>query len=323
MIEVYKRINGKISQIKNIEPGSWINISFPNENDLLYLKDFIDIPKEILNSLTDIDEIPTIERLGKNLFILTKTPQKKVSSKKIKRNKFLFNKSNEEELEYFTVPLGILISDKYLITICYYENDIIEILKKEKKFTPSKKIRSTLKILLLSAKTYLKYLKEIHTKIYKIQKVLEKSTKNEEVIKLLNIEKTLVYFRTALNSNYNLIERLTKSNIFTKYEQDKEILDDVIEETKQAIQVTEIYSDILSGMMDAFASIISNNLNLVMKFLTTITIILMIPTLIASFYGMNVKLPFQGSEHAFSYTILMSVGLVLISIIIFWYNEFF
>jgi len=324
MIEIYKaKKEGEFVPLRTPQAGSWINIVFPTKQDFAYLKSYFEVPPRILASLADIDELPTIEKLkGGGLFILVKTPKKK-RKKAEREERIRLSDLSEPEMNYFTVPLGIIITQKYLITISYFKDDIVGLLRKRKNFLPSQKIRTTLRILFYSAKFYLKYLKEIHSKIYRIQKRLERSTKNKELIRLLNVEKSLVYFRTALSSNFNLIERLTRDNVFTRYEADREILDDVIEDTRQAIEVTEIYSDILSGMMDAFASIINNNLNLVMRFLTTITIILMIPTLVASFYGMNIELPFQHSPYAFLYTMIASIAGVALAVILFRRKEFF
>ena len=295
---------GRTRKVEKPVSGSWINLVDADEDDVRKLEKIIDVPEEFISSLKDLDEIPSIEKKGDEFFIIFKTPQKNLS----------------KEMEYSTVPLGIMITKKYLITVCFYKNDVIERLKKLKVST-QKKIQTTLKMLYVTAKLYLRYLKEMNKKIYRIQHRLEVSTKNEELMELLRIEKSLVYFNTSLKSNYLLIKRLMKNKLFTRYKEDQEILEDVVEETKQAIQTTEIHSSILSGMMDAFASIISNNLNIVMKLLTSITIILMIPTLVASIYGMNIKLPFQESPNAFLITMLISIGLSLLGILIFWRKE--
>jgi len=145
--------------------------------------------------------------------------------------------------------------------------------------------------------------------------------KNEELVKLLTLENSLVYFSTALRSNDVLIEKLSKNKVFTRFEEDRELLEDLAIENKQAVEVTKIYANILSGTMDAFASIISNNLNIVMKFLTTVTILLMIPTLIASIYGMNIDLPFQSDQNAFFMVMLFSVLLSLSGLLLFWRRQ--
>ena len=307
MIEIFKSSKGGLIPTKKLGKGCWINLICPTEEELLKVNQIVNIPQEIISSLKDVDEMSDMEKDDNLFFIVTRTPQKNLGN---------------AELEYSTIPLGIIILDNYLITLCFNENDVITQLKTQKVYT-EKKIQTTLKILLISAKTYLKYLNIINKKIHIIQDNLKKSMKNEEIFDLLNIEKSLVYFSTSLKSNQFLIERLTKTNVFTQFEHDKELLEDTTEENKQAIEMTNIYSNILSGMMDAFASVISNNLNIVMKLLTSITLVLMLPTLVASIYGMNVTLPFQKSPHAFLITMAVSVALAIIGAIILWKKKLF
>ena len=307
MIEIFKSFKGGLKQIKKPVKDCWINLISPTEEELLKISNLIEMPQEIISSLKDIDEMSDMEKYDNLFFIVIRTPQKNLDN---------------AELEYSTIPLGIIILDNYLITLCFNENNVITQLKTQKVYT-EKKIQTTLKILLISAKTYLKYLNIINKKIHIIQDNLKKSMKNEEIFDLLNIEKSLVYFSTSLKSNQFLIEKLTKTKIFTQFEHDKEFLEDTTEENKQAIEMTNIYSNILSGMMDAFASVISNNLNMVMKLLTSITLILMLPNLVASIYGMNIALPFQKSPHAFLITMIISITLAIIGIIILWKNKLF
>ena len=307
MIEMFKSSKGELGLIEKPVEGCWINLTSPTSEELSEVSSIIKIPEYVISSLKDMDEMSAIERDDNFLFIVTRTPQKN---------------SDNAGLEYSTLPLGIIILDNYLITLCFNENDVITKLKTQKVYT-AEKVQTTLKILLISAKTYLKYLNIINKKIHIIQGNLKKSMKNEEIFDLLNIEKSLVYFSTSLKSNQFLIERLTKTNVFTQFEHDKELLEDTTEENKQAIEMTNIYSNILSGMMDAFASVISNNLNMVMKLLTSITLILMLPNLVASIYGMNIALPFQKSPHAFLITMIISITLAIIGIIILWKNKLF
>jgi len=305
MLEIYKTSEGRIKRIAKPVKGCWINIVEPTATELERLKAMVKGAEEIVEYLHDADEVPKIERFDGGLFILIRTPQKRLA-----------------EPEYFTIPLGMILSKKYFITVCTVQNDVIEQLKKGRVST-GKKIQLILKLLLVSSRLYLKYLKAINRLSLIIQQDLEKSMKNEELIKLLNLEKALVYFTTSLKSNMLIIAKLTRDRVFTKYEEDRELLEDVTYEYEQAMQMADIYSNILSGMMDAFASIISNNLNRVMKLLTSVTIILMIPTLIASIYGMNIALPFQHSAHAFLITMSISVLLSAIGVIVFWRKELF
>jgi magnesium transporter len=164
---------------------------------------------------------------------------------------------------------------------------------------------------------YLRFLKEINHRINLVEDLFHETMKNEDIIKLLNIEKSLVYFSASLKSNEIVLEKLLRIKIFQLDEEDKDEVEDIIIDNKQALEMSNIYGSILRDMMDAFSSVISNELNIVMKTLTALTIILMIPTLVSSFYGMNVRLPFQEHPHAFLITLLISVFLTVIGIIIF------
>ena len=307
MIEIFKSSKGELIPTKKPGKGCWINLICPTEEELSKVNQIVNIPQEIISSLKDVDEMPDMEKEDNLFFIVTRTPRKN---------------SNNAGLEYSTIPLGIIILDNCLITLCFNENDVITQLKTKKVYT-AKKIQTTLRILLISAKTYLSYLNMINKKVHIIQEGLEKTMKNEDILGLLNIQKSLVYFSTSLKSNQFLIERLTKTKVFTQFEHDKELLEDTTEENKQAIEMANIYSNILSGMTDTSASLISNNLNTVMKLLTSITLILMLPTLVASIYGMNITLPFQNSPHAFLITMIISVALAIIGVIILWKKRLF
>lgn len=229
------------------------------------------------------------------------------------------------DVPFTTLPIGIAITKDIIITIC--SSDMGEILElydgKVKNLSTENRNRFILHLLHRSAFFYLKYLKEINKKTNEVETELQKATKNEELIKLLNIEKSLVFFTTSLKSNELMMERLQKIRAFELTDDDKDFLEGLIIDNKQAIEMANVYSNILSGMMDAFASVISNNLNIVMKFLTSVTIILMIPTLIASIYGMNIGLPFQHSSHVFFITIGISFALSSIGVMIFLKNRWF
>jgi magnesium transporter len=185
------------------------------------------------------------------------------------------------------------------------------------------KTRFVLQLLSLISTYYLSYLKKINRKTNQIEKELRQSLQNQELFSLLNLEKSLVYFTTSLKTNNIVTEKLLKSQYLKMYEDDQHLLEDVIIENKQAIEMAEIYSSILSGLMDAFASVISNNLNHVMKILTSITIVLSFPTMIASIYGMNVPLPYQNHPHSFTVLMILSLALSSITAIIFWKKRFF
>ena len=229
---------------------------------------------------------------------------------------------NEENDIYTTIPLGmIVVRDDFFITVSLKKNKIIEDFerKKIKNFQTYKKTRFIFQIMYLNSSYYLKYLEQINKETEIAEYILKNSMKNKELLKLLSLEKGLVYFTTSLKSNELVMEKTMRGKIIKLYEEDSEILEDAITENRQAIEMSQIYSNILNGTMDAYASIISNNLNGVMKFLTSVTIILAVPTMISSFWGMNVNLPFQNSKLGFMIMIIVSVLMTLI--VTWWLNR--
>jgi len=271
----------------------------------LRLKNIIDIPEDLLASLRDVDERPTIEEYEKLSFIIIRTPYNNPSS----------------DLSYTTSPLGILLHNDFVMTVCFENNDTVDKLKIQP--FDFKKSQFVLRLLLKSSKLYLIYLKEFHKKMLKNEEELEISQKNKIIMNFLELEKALVYFDTSLKSNFILLEKLQKNKKIMKYKENTLIYEQINEETRQAIQMTEVYSNILSNTLDAFASIISNNLNIVMKTLTAFTLIFSIPMLIASVYGMNVEIPLEHSPYALMFTMALSLVLSVLAIYIFAKKKFF
>jgi magnesium transporter len=304
MIKIYKIINKELQEIDSYEKDSWVNITHPKKEELEKISKELQIPLDFLTDPTDIDERARIEIEKKTILNVLRIPR---------------FEGDDIEIPFATVPLGIIFSDDFVITICLKDTEVINdfINKKVKFFSITNKTRFLLQILLKTSMLYLNYLKEINRRTSSIEKELHIAMKNEELIKLLNIEKSLVSFTSSLKSNELMMEKLQIGKIIKINLEDKDFLEDVIIDNRQAIEMSNIYSNILSGMMDAFASVISNNLNVVLKFLTSITIILMIPTLIASIYGMNVVLPFQQSPQAFGITMVISLVFSIIGVLIF------
>ena len=302
MIYIFKRTATGLEQVDKIEKGCWINVVNPTNQDLGNLHVDLNIPIQFLTDPTDIDEMARIEVEGNMLLTILRIP--------------FFDKENID-ISYTTLPIGIIFTEDLAITIFTRETEtfINFISGCLTNFSIDNRSRTLLQIFFKTALLYLKYLKEINKKTSAIEKELHKSMKNEELIKLLNLEKSLVYFITSLKSNEIMMEKLERMG-FLKREEDKDLLDDVIIENKQAIEMANIYSNILSGMMDAFASVISNNVNTVMKTLTSVTIILMIPTLVASIYGMNVEIPYGDTHIAFLITLVISFILSFIGIMV-------
>ena len=312
MIKIYlSDEQGIIQEINKISTGCWINLIAPNEQEMHDISSELEIPLEFLKDPLDEEERSRIEKDGDNILIIVNGP--------------LVSMDENEIPIYDTIPLGMIIAKNCFVTVCSKDNPIFYAFSenKVKNFFTYKRTRFSFQILYSMATSYLKYLKQISKKTDTIEQELHQSMKNKELLSLLNFEKSLVYFTTSLKSNNIVMQKMLKSNYLKMYEDDQELLEDVIIENQQAIEMAETHTSILSGMMDAFASIISNNVNFVMKFLTSITIILSLPTMVASFYGMNVPIPFQ--EHPYSFTIAITLSFALsgITAVIFWKKRFF
>ncbi len=322
MLKVYQTIKGNVVNLDEPALHTWIDVTSPTEEDLEQLKSIAEIDEDILRSIRDFDEVPKAEKYDDYDFILIQTP--KVTAEE--------NEDEEDETyhKYSVTPLGILYNANFLITISEGRNDIISYLKLKLKNFQKNKIIDTddvpqciLKLLLFTSKMYLKYLKAINHKLRQTQKNLEELPENTEIMHLMDLQKSLVYFNTSLQSNHIVIEKLTKKKIFSGSEENEELIEDILDENKQAITTVKVYGQIISSTSGTFTSIISNNLNMTLRFLTSLTIILMIPTLVASVYGMNVELPFQQEQHAFSIVMIMSIILAICGAIWFYRKKLF
>ena len=304
MLKIYNTNieTNKTEEIKEFQKGSWISLVNPSETEIKKVCENVKIQEDFIRDALDFEEKARIDKEdddGTTLFVVDVPIIEK----------------NEENEVYTTMPLGmIVVRDDFFITVSLRKNKIIEDFEKKKikNFQTYKKSKLIFQILYLNSSYYLSYLKQINKETEIAEYILKNSMKNKELLKLLSLEKSLVYFTTSLKSNELVMEKTLRGRIIKLYEDDEEILEDAITENKQAIEMSKIYSDILNGTMDAYASIISNNLNGVMKFLTSITIVLAIPTMISSFWGMNVNLPFQNSNVGFLIMIVISVVLTLL-----------
>ena len=290
--------------VKDYIKGSWINMISPSEEEIKEVCDNLNIKDDFIKYSLDYEEKARIdiEDDGTMLFIVD-IP--------------IIEKENDSEI-YTTMPIGmIVVRDDYFITVSLKNNSIIKEIENKvyKNIVTYKKSRLIFQILYQNAATFLNLLKRISKETEIAESVLKSSMKNKELLKLLNLEKSLVYFTTSLKSNEVVMEKTLRGKIIKLYDEDEDILEDAIIENKQAIEMSKIYSDILNGTMDAYASIISNNLNGVMKFLTSITIILSIPTMVASFWGMNVEVPMQNNKLGFLIIMIFSVLSAIIAMI--------
>lgn len=302
MMEIFKTYDmaHQLAKIEKIEKGCWINLAAPTEEELNYLQENLNILPNFLRDPLDEEEKPRIDVEENQTLVIVDIP---------------YVYEDEKNLKFETIPLGILIMDDFVITICNRELTLIDSFKnkKVKDFYTFKKTRFTLQLLFMIAKDFLRYLRHIDKKTDDLEKTLHKSMRNRELFKLLELEKSLVFFTTSLKSNDAVMEKLLRGKYLKLYEEDQDLLEDVLIENKQAIEMANIYSSILSSMMEAFSSVISNNLNMVMKFLTSVTIVMAIPTMIASFFGMNVPVPWQHDNLGFVYTLSVSFAIAIVT----------
>ena len=310
MIRYYAKVNGRLTELQTPEVSCWINITPPFSRE--ELEDFSEkylIPSDFLTDPLDIDERPRYERDEDVRLIIAATP--------------LLNNSIDKDNQsiYLSVPIGIILTIEHIITISAYDNPVIEQFLNErvKNFDPKDEAKFILQILEQNVNRFLNSLKKINHKRNVIENELYESSRNIEIKQLLGIEKSLVYFVNALNANELLMMKMKRTD-FLHIKEDEDLMDlleDLVIDNSQALQMAKVYTDILGGTMDAYASIISNNLNIVMKRLTTITIVLMIPTLVASFFGMNVRIPYFDTDHSGAFWIILVVSLTLSLITVF------
>lgn len=301
MLQVFKSTEGGLMTLDAMENGAWINLVQPTERELdSILSEFPDLDPISLKAALDEEERARIEIDNGTTLILVDVP---------------IVEPVNNNVYYSTIPLGILLVEDTIITVCTKEVPIIEdfVRGRVRGFFTFKKTRFILQLLYKNATYFLQYLKQIDRRSNHIERELHKSMKNKELIQLLELEKSLVFFSTSLKANEIVLERMMRLESIKKYPEDEELLEDVIIENKQAIEMANIYSNILSGIMGAFASVISNNLNMVMKFLTSVTIVMAVPTMVASFFGMNVPVPLEGKPYAFLIVIMISMFLALLS----------
>jgi len=314
MFKIYKTVRGKLTELDKPVEDCWIDLNSPTEAELNELKPFFEVPEEVMVSVRDVDEVPKLEEVDNFQFIVVQTAYD----------------LKEGNLGYSVKPLGILYNKDYVITISDGPSDVINYLKTKLKnfannkiINTSKKQQLILKLILFTSKTYLRYLKAINHNIHVTQDEMGKSFNNQDIINLMDIRKSLTYFNRSLHSNNLVIEKVSKRKMFNSTEEDEELTQDVLDENKQALETSRIYENIVTNTANTFATIISNNVNQAVKFLTSMTIVIMLPTLFASIYGMNVPLPYQDSPYAFEIIMGASILLTLSGILWFYWKKFF
>jgi magnesium transporter len=311
MLNVYKTTDQGLLEIEKALDGSWIKAIDPTPDETNQLAEW-GISADLINYSLDLDEMARMERDEDEdyIFILLRIP---------------CFQGQGHDIPYTTIPVGIVIKSNLIATISKSDNDIFKTLcnGKYRLLRTAKRYRFALYVFLETSMRYLSNLREINKITEAVEDQLQKSTRNREVMELLKYQKSLTYFATALSSNEVMMERLQKTRMFNQYEEDQDLLEDVLTENQQAIQMVNIATDILSGMMDAFASIISNNLNRVMKALAAITIVINVPAVVAAFYGMNVSLPLGTHPLGFLFVLGIAVGLTALAVFVFAKRDWF
>jgi magnesium transporter len=310
MLAILKTTPTGLERLEHFEPGAWIDLVAPTDEELLRVCTELTLPMDLLHAPLDEEEKSRVEVEDGLVHVIVDIP-------------VIYRTENEQGYE--TIPLGMLVHPDYFVTTCLRPNPILGDFERGaiRSFATFKKTRFLFQILQQVSAFYLRYLGRIDRETDKVERELRVSMKNQEIFDLLALQKSLVYFTTSLRSNEVVLQKLLRSKSIKMYEEDEDLLEDVIVENSQASEMARIYATILTGMMDAFASVISNNVNRVMKLLTSLTIMLSIPTIVASIYGMNVDLPFQHHRYAFVFTMVIAFAISMSLALIFWRKRYF
>ena len=313
MVRIFKTEEGRLQQIQEPADGCWIALTDPTATEIFDIAQKYDIEVDDLRAPMDEEERSRIEAEDNYTLILVDIPT--------------IEERNDRDW-YETIPMGIVVTGKVLITVCLEDTPILGSFMdgRVRNFFTYMKTRFILQILYRNANMYLHYLRIIDKKSEQIESQLHRSQRNKELIELLELEKCLVYFTTSLRSNEMVLEKLMKIDSIKHYPEDEDLLEDVIIENKQAIEMADIYSNILRDTTEAVASIINNNLNIVMKFLATVTLVISVPNIIFSAYGMNVRsesMPFADSPYGFPILCGIALGVCLVLVFIMAKKKFF
>jgi len=308
MISIYRSTPDGVIAIDQPVDGCWIHLTSPDTEEIARVETGYGIPREFLTYPLDLDEMARTEKEEGAVLVILRVPR---------------HEGPSSDIPFTTVPLGIILTEKAVVTVSAQESEVLRGMSngKLRGISTAKRNRFLLHLFLLTAQQYLVDLRAINKAVDALEDKLQASLRNREVLELLKYQKSLTYFTTALKANQLMMDRLQKGQMFKMFPDDEDLLEDALTEIGQAIEMTNISSGILSQMMDAFASIISNNLNAVMKFLASVTIILALPTLVASIYGMNVSLPLSGHPSAFWGVLGFAVVVSLLVVVIFWRRD--
>lgn len=288
MRRIFKTVEDHLIECSTLEKGAWIHLQSPTKEEVDGLTTRFGLDPTFLPAALDEEESARVDYDPdkQQTLILVDIP---------------YVETEGSGYVYSTIPLGIVLCDEVIITVCTRDTPIINDFTEERirNFWTYKRARFILQLLHRNAGRYLSYLKQIDKASMLVQEKLEKASRNQELLQMMKLEKSLVYFNTSLKGNALVLERLMRQDVLRRYPEDTDLLEDVIIENKQAIEMCSIYRDIMNNATESFASVISNNLNITMKTLTSLTVLLSIPTIIASLWGMNVSIPFKDSPFGF------------------------
>lgn len=312
MLQVYKKLN---KAIVTVDPDlivegydftdQWIHLSNPTDKEIEFVSAAVKVPEDMIKAALDAEERARIEKEDGVIMSVTDIP--------------ITEEEDDGKYTYSTLPFGFISTDTAIVTVCLNETSITYDLMSGryiKDFNIHKRTRFLLQLQYIISKKYLQYLKQIDRSSQRVQTELEKAMKNEGLSEMLNLEKSLVYFSTSLRANTVVLDKMPKLIKF--FEEDEDLWDDVLIENRQAIEMANIYRDILNGTMDTYASIISNNLNVVMKVLTSLTLLVAIPSMIGAFWGMNTGVPFEGKPWGFWVVIGICVVICVALAVVLW-----
>ncbi len=301
-MRTYLSLEAGLTQLEEYTPKCWINIEFPDEDDLHFLTEELGVPSEFLADIADVDERPRTEKEDDWQLTILRIPLE----------------SNIQGLPYMTVPVGVITGKETTITVCYRKSQLIpDFIShiRRKSISITSQADFITRMIYSSAVWFLKYLKLIYLEINRAEKELEESVRNEDLMRIMRLQKSLVYFSTSIRGNEAMLGRLRTAT--RAGEIDPDLVEDVSIELRQAYNTINIYTDICNSTMDALGSIISNNVNTIMKRMTSLQIVLTIPTMIASFYGMNVDVYIAEWHYSFVAIMIISVIISAIAFVLF------
>ena len=294
MIKIYMSKNGSLETLEKPQKGCWINMVHPSEKELIEIEEKYNIEPDDLRAPLDEEEASRITKEDDYTLVLVDIPN---IEEKNGKNRFS------------TIPLGVIIAKGAIITVCLESTPILNFSgRASRNIDTTLKTRMLLHILLDNAKLYLKYLRQINKESENLEVELKRSIENPALLEMMELGRSLLYFTTSLKGNNTVLEKLSKTASVTRYEEDEDLFEDVVIETKQASEMAETYSGVINGLMDAYSSIISNNMNVIQKFIAIAAVVISIPSMVFDAYGMNIDgVPFENSPRAFIIIVIVAL----------------